>query len=178
MNSGPKRAAFLDRDGVINLDHGYIGRPEDFELCPGVPEALQRLRDNGFALIVVTNQSGIGRGYFAESDYQAVTQRMVSALAGHGLELAAVMHCPHTPDAGCTCRKPQPGLILSAAARLGIDLHRSAMFGDKTSDVTAGRAAGVGRCFFVGPAEQAPAGADGHGADLLSCVGLLLADQA
>lgn len=167
-------AAFLDRDGVINHDHGYIGDAEDFALIDGVPDALRILRDLGFALVVVTNQSGIGRGYYTEADYRRVTDRMRALLAVEGVALAAILHCPHAPDDGCSCRKPQPGMIVQAAAALDIDLARSVLFGDKASDLEAGRRAGVRSCFLVGTDPQAAPGADGVGANLLSCVRLLL----
>ncbi len=173
MSGARRPAAFLDRDGVINRDYGYVGRPADFELIEGVPEALQILRDLGFLLVVVTNQSGIGRGYFTEQAYQDVTDRMRSLLRDAGVDVDAVLHCPHAPDAGCDCRKPQPGLILAAASALAIDLPRSVLFGDKASDLQAGRAAGVGYCFFVGSTADSLDTSSGAGPDLLSCVRLL-----
>lgn len=176
MNPRPVKAAFLDRDGVINHDHGYIRRPEDFQLIDGVPEALQMLRDHGYALIVVTNQSGIGRGYYGEDDYRLVTARMREMLAEHGIVLAAVLHCPHAPDYGCDCRKPKPGMLLAGAAQIGAALRTSVLFGDKPSDIAAGREAGVARCFLVGATQGQEPGANEHGADLLTCVRLLLAN--
>lgn len=166
-----RKAAFLDRDGVINRDAGYVGRPEDFELLPGVPEALKALADSGHALIVVTNQSGIGRGYFTEEDYLRTTDRMNALLEPSGVLFDAVLHCPHLPDAGCTCRKPEPGMILAGLAAVGAEPHASVIFGDKSSDIAAGRAAGLGHCLLIG--EQSPAdqhGADWTGPSLLVCV--------
>ncbi|WP_298675296.1 HAD family hydrolase [uncultured Sphingomonas sp.] len=170
------KAAFLDRDGVINHDLSYIGRPEDFLLIAGVPEALRMLRDAGYALIVVTNQSGIGRGYYSESDYWRVTDRMRALLSDEGIEFAAILHCPHAPDDGCECRKPMPGMLLDGAAHVGAAPDESVLFGDKPSDIAAGRSAGVTRCFLIGePGSAALCGADGDGADLLSCVRQVLA---
>ena len=171
------KAAFLDRDGVINHDHGYIGRPEDFELIDGVPEALRMLGDHGYSLIVVTNQSGIGRGYYGEDDYRLVTARMRETLAEHGITLAAVLHCPHPPGYGCDCRKPKPGMLLAGAAQIGAALSTSVLFGDKPSDIAAGREAGVGRCFLVGAIHGQAVGDTERGTNLLACVRLLLANQ-
>lgn len=144
-----RRAAFLDRDGVINVDRGYVHRIEDFEFIDGVPQALARLQRAGWALVVVTNQSGIGRGRFSEADYQRLSAHLRSELRRSGVELDAVVHCPHRPDEGCDCRKPAPGMLLRAAAALGLDLPASVMVGDKLADLQAGRAAGVARCVLV-----------------------------
>ena len=152
--AGPERTAlrkavFLDRDGVVNVDRGYVHRVEDFEFIADTPQALSRLQRAGWALVVVTNQSGIGRGRFGETDYQRLSAHMRSELQRSGVELDAVLHCPHRPDEGCNCRKPAPGMLLSAAAEAGLDLPASVMVGDKLADLQAGRAAGVARCVLV-----------------------------
>jgi len=145
-----RRAAFLDRDGVINVDHGYVCRPADFAFVDGVLAACAQLHRLGFALVVVTNQSGIGRGLYGEDDYRRLTESMAAAFAAAGAPLAGVYHCPHHPQAlrpeyrrVCDCRKPAPGLLLRAARELSLDLSRSVLFGDKASDLEAGAAAGV-----------------------------------
>lgn len=147
-----RKAAFLDRDGVINVDHGYVYRWEDFEFVPGAIAAMQRLQQAGYALVVVTNQSGIARGFYSEQDLLQLHQRLQACLAAQGIELAAIEFCPHLPQGQvaayrqlCDCRKPAPGMILRAAERLQLDLAASLMFGDKLSDVEAGLRAGVGR---------------------------------
>jgi D-glycero-D-manno-heptose 1,7-bisphosphate phosphatase len=145
-----KPAAFVDRDGVINEERGYVHRIEDFHVLPGVVEGLRRLRDAGYELVVVTNQAGIARGYYDESAYQVLTAHMVRLFAAQGVQLNASYHCPHHPDSkisayrlACNCRKPQPGMLLRAAGDLGLDLSRSILIGDKLSDIEAGHRAGL-----------------------------------
>lgn len=177
---GRSRAAFIDRDGVINEERGYVHRAEDFVLLPGAAHGLRELQDAGYLLVVISNQSGIGRGLYTESDYQALTEYMQRELAVHGIRLAAIEHCPHLPEAllpeyrgVCSCRKPAPGMVDRAARSLGIDLAQSVLVGDRLSDVQAGRAAGVGRCFLVRSGRpltaEDVAGADGVYADLATC---------
>jgi len=136
------RAVFLDRDGTVVHDRGYADSADAMELLPGAGEALAALRDADFALVLITNQAGVGRGYFSEEVVHAQHQRIAELLATHGVAFDAIEYCPHHPDDGCDCRKPRPGMIERAARRLGIDVRRSFMVGDKVSDVEAGRAAG------------------------------------
>jgi D-glycero-D-manno-heptose 1,7-bisphosphate phosphatase len=138
-----RRAAFLDRDGVINRDHGYVFRQQDFEFVDGVLAACARLAARGFALVVVTNQSGIGRGMYTEGDFVKLTEWMRAQFDAAGAPLLGVYHCPHHPDQECDCRKPAPGMLLRAARELELDLSRSVLFGDKASDLQAAAAAGV-----------------------------------
>ena len=154
--SGLRKAAFIDRDGVINVDSGYVGRWEDFRFAPDAIPMLQRLADEGHLLVVITNQSGIARGYFTEADYQLLTDRYLEALAAQGIRVAAVYHCPHHPEGtvaqftrSCDCRKPAPGMILRAIRELGIDPAASILIGDSERDIEAGRAAGIGRLVRV-----------------------------
>jgi len=148
--SHPRPAAFLDRDGVINVDHGYVHRREDFAFVPGVLEGARRLHDLGYALVVATNQSGIGRGLYTEKDFVALTDWMKQSFSAAGAPLAGVYFCPHHPTeavsayrTACRCRKPGPGMLLQAAEELDLDLAASAMFGDRASDLEAARAAGI-----------------------------------
>ncbi len=150
------KAAFIDRDGVINREVEYLHRIEDFEFIDGVFDACRLLADNGYRLVVVTNQSGIGRGYYDEAQYLALTRWMVARFADRGIVIDGVYHCPHHPRHGigeyrmaCECRKPKPGMLLQAAREHDIVLSRSLMFGDKEADVEAGRAAGVGATVLV-----------------------------
>jgi D-glycero-D-manno-heptose 1,7-bisphosphate phosphatase len=180
-----ERAVFLDRDGVINVDRHYLHRVEQFEFIAGVPHALHRLQQAGWKLVVVTNQSGIARGHFTEDDYQRLTRHMTERLAEAGVQLDAVLHCPHLPDApvaayriACACRKPAPGLLVRAARQLGLDLACSVMVGDKGSDLRAGRSAGVSRCLLVRSGQPIDADdieqADAVHDDLACCVDELL----
>lgn len=163
-------AAFIDRDGVINEELDYVHRIEDFRLLPGVIDGLGLLQQAGYRLVVVTNQAGIARGLYGEAEFEALTRHMVAMFAAAGVTIAGVYHCPHHPSAGlgayrrdCDCRKPKPGMLLAAAADLGLALERSVLVGDKLSDIEAGRAAGVARCVLVtsghalGDAERAAA---------------------
>ena len=154
--SAPHRAVFLDRDGVIVVDHGYVHRVEDFRFVPGSAQALLRLQAAGWRPVVVTNQSGLARGLYSADDYERFTAHLREQLRAVGVRLDAVLHCPHLPDAAvasyrlaCDCRKPAPGMLLRAARELAIDLAGSVIVGDRLSDVQAGRAAGVGHCVLV-----------------------------
>jgi D-glycero-D-manno-heptose 1,7-bisphosphate phosphatase len=154
---------------VLNTEVHYLWRTEDFAFVPGTPQALARLQAAGWLLVVVTNQSGMARGLYTEADYQALTTHMRQRLqAEAGVLLDLVLHCPHLPDAAvpayrqaCSCRKPEPGMLLQAARTLGLDLGASVMVGDKGSDLQAALAAGVGRRVLVrsghapGPADLA-----------------------
>jgi D-glycero-D-manno-heptose 1,7-bisphosphate phosphatase len=139
------RAVFLDRDGTINVDIGYPSRWDQISIYPYAFEAVRRLKAAGFLVVVVTNQSGIARGFLSEADLADIHARMAAEFARRGATLDAFFHCPHFPDAPvpayrreCDCRKPGPGMGLRAAAELGIDLARSYMIGDKTEDILFG----------------------------------------
>ena len=149
------RFVLLDRDGTLTRDAGYTYRIEDYALLPGVPEGLIQLREAGFRFAIVTNQSGIGRGYFTRSDFDAFQRHLRQDLARRGIEIAASFVCPHRPDEGCACRKPAPGLLFQARDALGADLGRSFMLGDSVRDVVAGRRAGCAGSLWIG-AEPAP----------------------
>ena len=179
-----RRAAFIDRDGVINVESGFVHRLEDLVFLPGAIEGLRRLQALGYLLVVITNQSGIARGLYTEADYLQLTAGMQQRLAAAGVQLSRVEYCPHLPDGeieryrrDCDCRKPRPGMITRAAAALGIDLSASILIGDRTTDIQAGRAAGVGRCWLVrSGAELSEADfdlADASFDDLAQCAGQL-----
>lgn len=138
-----RKAILLDRDGTINVDHGYMHDPTLLEFLPGVVEALQRLQGEGYTLIIITNQSGIGRGYFSEQQYNTFSDALINALSTQGVEIAATYMCPHAPSEECHCRKPYPYMPLRAIEEFDIDPKASYMFGDKASDVECGEAAGL-----------------------------------
>ncbi|HLO27052.1 MAG TPA: D-glycero-beta-D-manno-heptose 1,7-bisphosphate 7-phosphatase [Geobacteraceae bacterium] len=144
-----RRAVFLDRDGTINVEKDYLHRTEEFEFIPGAPEAIRLLKDAGFLVIVVTNQSGIGRGYYDEAAVHRLHRFMDDELARHGTAVDAYYICPHHPLHGideyrkeCGCRKPLPGMLFEASEDFSIDLAASYIVGDKMADVAAGLAAG------------------------------------
>lgn len=142
-----KIGVFLDRDGTINVDKGYIGRPEDVELYPRSAKAIRRLNQLGLKVVVVSNQSGVARGFFTAQQVREVDQRLQDLLAVAGAHLDAVYFCPHHPEFGhggkCPCRKPNAGLAEQAAAYFQIDLGRSYVIGDKISDIQLGENIGA-----------------------------------
>jgi D-glycero-D-manno-heptose 1,7-bisphosphate phosphatase len=145
-----KRAVFLDRDGTINHDTDYLAAPEEVELVPGAGRAVARLNAAGFAVVVVTNQSGLARGYFGEADLAAVHRELDRRLAAHDARVDAYYHCPHLPQGvveglavECDCRKPAPGLVLRAASEMGLELAGSYLVGDRPGDIGCGLAAGL-----------------------------------
>jgi len=144
-------AFFLDRDGVVNVDHGYVSKIRDFQFMDDLFGVLKVLSDKGYVLVVVTNQSGIGRGYYTADDFQRLTEWMLQQLSAEGIDVAAVYSCPHSPEEGCDCRKPAPKMLLQAERELGLDLSASWMIGDKASDMEAAMAAGVPNRIFLGP---------------------------
>jgi len=135
-------AVFLDRDGTIIEDEGYLADASRIRLVPGALEALRTFRDRGMLLVVISNQSGIPRGLITPEQHAEVDARVKEILAAEGVPLHSAYYCAHLPNAGCVCRKPKPGMIEQAAREHAIDVARSFMIGDKMSDVAAGRAAG------------------------------------
>jgi D-glycero-D-manno-heptose 1,7-bisphosphate phosphatase len=180
-----RRALFLDRDGVINHDLGYVHRPDQVEFVDGIFDLARAAVRRGYLLVVVTNQAGIGRGLYTEDDFHALSAWIGARFAAEGAPIGDVFFAPHHPLHGIghyrqdhPDRKPGPGMILRAAARHGIDLARSILVGDKDSDIMAGRAAGVGTLVFFAP------GGDNAGSDainvrsLAEVIPLLAADTA
>lgn len=146
----PAPAAFLDRDGTLIVERNYLADPDGVEFVEGAFEALALLRDAGYKLVIVTNQSGIGRGLYSLEDYRAVEARVESELAARGIQLDGVYFCPHDPDASdpCDCRKPGPGMYRDAQRNLNVDLAASVYVGDRLKDVEPARLFG-GRAFLV-----------------------------
>ena len=150
------RAVFIDRDGTLSEEVGYINHPERFRLFPYAGEAIRRLNENGWLAIVTTNQAGVARGYFSEEMIETVHQSMADKLAIDGGRLDAIYYCAHHPSVGelpyrvdCDCRKPKPGLITRAAADFDVDLKNSWMVGDRYSDIQMARNAGVKSAFVL-----------------------------
>jgi D-glycero-D-manno-heptose 1,7-bisphosphate phosphatase len=160
-NNSP--ALFIDRDGIVNVDRGYVCRIDQFEFVPGIFELVRfTVSSLRWPVVVVTNQSGIGRGYFDEQVFGALTERMCERFRAENAPITAVYHCPYHPIYGLGSyrydhpwRKPRPGMILQAAKDLSIDLFGSVMVGDKLSDMLAGVAAGIGCCIRVDPRASA-----------------------
>lgn len=133
----------LDRDGTIIFDRHYLHDPAGVELLPGAAQGLRRMRELGWGLAVLTNQSGVGRGYYDEASVHACNARMAELLLTKGVRLDGIFFCPHEPEATCGCRKPAPGLMEQAARSLGFDPRESVMIGDKDVDMLLGRAVGA-----------------------------------
>ena len=171
--AAPRPAAFLDRDGVINIDHGYVVRPEDLAFVTGAPAAIRRLNEAGYLVVVVTNQSGVARGYFTEDDVARFHDYLRSELAQHGARIDAIYTAPHHPEAVIDAyradhpdRKPRPGMLLKAFAELPIEKEGSFLVGDKASDIEAADAAGIPGHLFQG---------GDHGGDLDAFIAGVLA---
>jgi D-glycero-D-manno-heptose 1,7-bisphosphate phosphatase len=181
-STGGPPAVFLDRDGTLNRDFGYIYRHEDWEWLPGALEAIGLLNQAGLKLVVVTNQSGIARGMFTESDLAHLHREVGDSLKGMGLSIDGWYHCPHHPSftGDCACRKPAPGLLTRAASDLGLDLKASYLLGDKFSDVEAGVNAGLRLSVLIHPPGAQHPGALPPGVavagDVLAAAKLVLED--
>lgn len=145
---------FLDRDGTINVDHGYVHDPAKLEFMPGAIEGMKQLQDLGYNLVIVTNQSGIGRGYFTDAQYHNFTDYMLSCLKDEGVNISKVFHCPHMPTDNCGCRKPGLGM-LEQFLRDNIIESPSYMVGDKLSDIEFGQKLGVETCLIGSTSKQA-----------------------
>jgi len=146
------KAVFLDRDGTIARDVPYCSRPEDFELLPGAAEGIKLLNEHGFKVVVITNQSGIARGYFTEETLAKIHKKMQKELAKYGAHVDAIYYCPHHPDDNCECRKPKPKMVLQAALDLDINLSQSYVVGDSEMDLELARQAGCKAGIRVGEA--------------------------
>ena len=159
-----RNALFLDRDGVINVNHGYVHAADQTQWVPGTFELCAAARDAGYLLIVVTNQAGIARGYYTEAQFVAYTRWVHGQFAERGVPLLATYYCPHHPEAGvggyrveCDCRKPRPGMLLAAARDFDLRLSECLLIGDMPSDQQAAAAAGVGAAWLLGDLPTRPA---------------------
>jgi histidinol-phosphate phosphatase family protein len=158
-------AVFLDRDGTVIVERHYLSDPEGVELLPGAAEALRALQRRGLPLVLITNQSPIGRGLFGPERLEAIHARLRELLAGAGVRLDGIYYCPHTPEEGCACRKPRSGLLERAARELDLDLARSFVIGDKGCDIDAGRRVGAMTILVRTGYGLELAAAGSHGAD-------------
>ena len=145
-----KKALFLDRDGIINVDHGYVYKIEDFEFSDGIFDLVKLFTDAGYLIFVVTNQSGIGRGYYSEEDFITLSNWMVEEFKNKGIKIEKVYHCPHLPEDKCHCRKPQTGMIEQALADYPIDLTHSYIIGDKQSDIDLAKNSNIQNSIYIG----------------------------
>ena len=142
---------FLDRDGVINHDYGYVYKEKDFIIIEGVLEALKIINKKGYKIIIITNQSGIAKKIFTIEDYDKLNRYMLNIFSANQIDIESVLHCPHDPKINgyCNCRKPNPGMILTAKNEYFINLEKSFLIGDKITDVEAGISAGIKNSFLI-----------------------------
>ena len=145
------KAAFFDRDGTINVEKNYLYKVEDFEFIEGIPELIKKYNDEGYIVIVVTNQAGIARGYYTEEDMNILHRYINEQLAKIGAHIDAFYFCPHHPDitGECNCRKPKTGMLEKAIKDWDIDVSQSILYGDKPWDIVAGKKCGIGKCYIV-----------------------------
>ncbi|WPE16255.1 D-glycero-beta-D-manno-heptose 1,7-bisphosphate 7-phosphatase [Candidatus Thioglobus autotrophicus] len=143
------KVIFLDRDGVINKEVGYLHKIEDFEFINGVFDACLDFQSSNYKIIIVTNQSGIERGYYSEKDFHTVTDWMLNQFKDYGVRILDVFYCPHGPESSCDCRKPKPGMFNQANAKYHIDMGESWMIGDKEADIQAANSAGISNTVLV-----------------------------
>jgi D-glycero-D-manno-heptose 1,7-bisphosphate phosphatase len=151
MRATMKKALFLDRDGVINIDKNYVHKISDFEFVDGIFDLCKYYQDKGYLIFVITNQAGIARGYYNHNDFANLSSWMTDQFKQNDIIISKVYYCPHHPDfdKDCACRKPNPGMILQAQTEFDIDLTNSVLIGDKESDLKAGRNAGIQNLILV-----------------------------
>ena len=137
------KTIFLDRDGVINKEVNYLYKIDQFKFLNGVFDALQKFLELEFKIIVITNQSGIARGYYSVKDYENLTNWMLSQFNNQGISILDTFYCPHMPESNCACRKPNPGMFITAKNKHNIDMDKSWVIGDKETDIEAAKSAGI-----------------------------------
>ncbi len=149
--TGKQKALFLDRDGTINVEKNYVYKIEDFDFQPGIFELIHEYQKDGFLIFVITNQSGIARGFYTEKDLEIVNNWMLKQFKSKGIEITKIYFCPHHPEitGECNCRKPLPGMINQAIQEFEISPVNSVLIGDKKRDILAGKKAGVGKNLYI-----------------------------
>ncbi len=167
-------AVFLDRDGVINYDYGYVHEIKKFKFLPNAISALRKLSSSGYKTIVITNQSGIGRKYFTEQDFLKVNKHMVDALQKKRARVDAIYYCPHAPQQNCACRKPKTAMLLAAKRDFSIALNKSFVIGDKSEDIEMGKKAGCRTILITEGMRKFDA--DSHAKNLSEAVKIILGD--
>jgi len=145
----PIKTIFLDRDGVINHEANYLHKISEFKFINGIFESCLKFKKLGYQIIIVTNQSGIARGYYKESDYEKLNQWMLVQFNKHNVNILDVFHCPHGPESSCDCRKPKPGMLLKAKYQYDIDMEKSWMIGDSEVDISAAISCGIENTILV-----------------------------
>tara|TARA_B100000767_G_C19420728_1_gene391846 strand:- start:39 stop:566 length:528 start_codon:yes stop_codon:yes gene_type:complete len=145
----PIKTIFLDRDGVINKEINYLHKIDDFEFIDGIFDACLYFKSLGYEIIIITNQSGISRGYYSQNDYLKLTNWMLNQFNNHGISILDTFYCPHSPKSNCDCRKPRPGMFLLASEKHNIDMHQSWMIGDKETDIAGANRAGINNTILV-----------------------------
>ncbi|MBS3057101.1 MAG: D-glycero-beta-D-manno-heptose 1,7-bisphosphate 7-phosphatase [Candidatus Diapherotrites archaeon] len=167
-------AVFLDRDGTINYDYGYVHEIKKFRFLPNAASALKRLSSSKYKIIVITNQSGIGRKYFTEQDFLKVSGHMVGELHKKDVRIDAIYCCPHAPDANCTCRKPKTAMLFSAKKDFNIALNKSFVIGDKLEDIEMGKKAGCKTMLITNGVKEKNSNANFNAKDLLEAAKYIL----
>ena len=148
------KTIFLDRDGVINKEVNYLYKVDNFVFIDGVFDACKNYLELGYKIIVITNQSGIARGYYSKYDYIKLTNWMLSQFDNHGISILDTFYCPHLPESNCNCRKPSPGMFITAKEKYNIDMENSWAIGDKESDIEAAKCAGITNTILVRSGHQ------------------------
>ena len=174
-----QKAVFLDRDGTINEDFGYVCQLEDLKFLPNVVAGLKLLQARGYKLIIITNQSGIARGYYSIDDYHKLTSHMLKTLKEEGVRIDDIYYCPHGPEERCSCRKPSPKMVIDAAEKHNIKLEESFFVGDKEADIRTGKAAGCKTIMVLtGQGKNGLGDADHDADDLLDAARWIIDEDA
>ncbi|MBI2529709.1 MAG: D-glycero-beta-D-manno-heptose 1,7-bisphosphate 7-phosphatase [Candidatus Diapherotrites archaeon] len=171
-------AVFLDRDGTINHDYGYVHEIKKFRFLPNAIDALKKLSKSRYRIIITTNQSGIGRGYFPEADFMRLSKHMADSLKKQNAGIDAIYYCPHSPKENCACRKPKTAMLLAAKKDFNIALNKSFVIGDKSEDIEMGKKAGCRTILITTERREKNSNADFNAKDLLEAAKCILDGKA